>query len=468
MARTSEVVIPTLGKLLLRAKAVSATQLDAGLRQQVIYGGRLGTNLLELDYCNHDQIAQALGQLHGVPAAMTRHLRSADKRARELVPVGFCRGQLVVPLAFATARGRQLVVCMRDPKDAATIETLRELTGFEVIAAACPELSIYRLLKHFFALPLPARMLVAVAGRATPLPRSQTSPLDTLDPKEIAAAPHLDATEMSMPTLSLVGLDHASVERDPTQLGKDTDRLSLSELAERLREKRASEAPAVIADRSTEPPSSVSGNERERGSGHSDGGGSGQMRAVEAVSVSLAVAPVDFSKPVPLGPAPLNMEKALAAMKAASARSDVSSAVIGFLKSHFEGGLILVVRDGVAYGYRGFGGHFDEESVEAILVPLSPASPFKVAYHRKQRYIGAGVVDDKSLFGRFLLLFALAGVPELTIVEPVQLRQRVICLIYAHMTGEHELADNALEELEIVAAATGEAFLRLIKDHRKG
>ena len=503
-ALADQPAIATLGKLLLRAQVLSATQLAAGLRQQVVYGGRLGTNLLELGYCTHDQIAQGLAQLHGVPAALTRHLRGADSRVRELVPVGFCRQRALVPLAYATAGGRQLVVCMKDPRDEATLDVLRQLTGLGVVGAACPELSVFRLLKHFYAVPLPARMLAAVTGNATtPLPRSQTSPLDTLGPQEVAEAPTLEAVAQTMPTLSLVGLDHASVERDPTQLSGDSDRLSLSELASRLREKRASEMPpavienprptevVVLSDGSPSPSTAASAapSPVEMAPSQPANGSIPRRRTHSSLSEALAdaaesssgiplppkldhsaivgVDAVDLTQPVPIGPPPMKLEEALAEMQAASERAAVSSAVIGFLKSHFEGGVILVVRDEIAYGYRGFGGHFDEESVESIIVPLGPPSPFKMAYQEKQRYVGAGVTDEKSLFGRFLLLFPLEDGPELTIVEPVELRERVVCLIYAHVSGESELADDAFDELESIAEATGKAFLRLIKAQRQ-
>jgi hypothetical protein len=39
-----------LGTLLLRNAAIGLAQLEAALRNQVLYGGRLGTNLVELGF----------------------------------------------------------------------------------------------------------------------------------------------------------------------------------------------------------------------------------------------------------------------------------------------------------------------------------------------------------------------------------------------------------------------------------
>ena len=52
-----------LGTLLLRNAAISLTQLEAALRAQVIYGGRLGTNLVELGFVDLDALSMHLGEL---------------------------------------------------------------------------------------------------------------------------------------------------------------------------------------------------------------------------------------------------------------------------------------------------------------------------------------------------------------------------------------------------------------------
>ena len=71
-----------LGTLLLRNAAISLTQLEAGLRAQVLYGGRLGTNLVELGFLDVDGLGGFLGELSGLPIASQGLLEMAQSTAR--------------------------------------------------------------------------------------------------------------------------------------------------------------------------------------------------------------------------------------------------------------------------------------------------------------------------------------------------------------------------------------------------
>src|SRR5688572_25977704 len=58
-----------LGTLLLREAAISLGQLEAALRTQILYGGRLGTNLVELGFLDLDTLGVYLAEAAGVAAA---------------------------------------------------------------------------------------------------------------------------------------------------------------------------------------------------------------------------------------------------------------------------------------------------------------------------------------------------------------------------------------------------------------
>ena len=52
-----------LGTLLLRNAAIGLSQLEAALRNQVLYGGRLGTNLVELGFIDLELLGSYLAEL---------------------------------------------------------------------------------------------------------------------------------------------------------------------------------------------------------------------------------------------------------------------------------------------------------------------------------------------------------------------------------------------------------------------
>jgi hypothetical protein len=406
-----------LGQLLLRRGAVDAAQLAAALRQQVVYGGRLGTNLIELGYAGHDDIAHALAQLHGVPAALTKHFRRADPAAARLVPRSLASTNVALPIAFAMAGGRRrLVVCLRDPRDPEAVVDLEGAARLPIVATAAPELSIYTWLERIYGLDRPQRFAYARAGAASPLSVGSDS-RESIAVAEESVDIDLDAdepVEAEMPAeLSLVDLDDRDVARDLVAFATDAKhRASLLEQA----------------------------------------GGVASGRP----------APVRHPTPPPVEPAALDATAAAAAIERAGERAEVSEAVLSFMRGAFGAGLILTTRDGIALGNLGFGGNFDDDTVETIVVPLSVPTILREAHERRATYRGP-TTSDHPVEDRFFKLFGLEQDPQDVVVEPVVLRDRVVCLYYAHGPGGAPLPDDRVAELSALARAAEATFVRLIR-----
>src|SRR5215216_3971677 len=103
-----------LGTLLLRNAAISLTQLEAALRAQVIYGGRLGTNLVELGFLDLDSLAGFLGELTQLPIAARNLLDHVPPHALGLVDAAICERLGVMPIAVSTPPEPELLVAMID------------------------------------------------------------------------------------------------------------------------------------------------------------------------------------------------------------------------------------------------------------------------------------------------------------------------------------------------------------------
>jgi hypothetical protein len=408
-----------LGQLLLRRNVVDAARLAAALRQQVVYGGRLGTNLIELGYAGHDDIAHALAQLHGVPAALTRHFRQADPAAARLVPRSLAATHVALPIAFAMAGGqRRLVVCLRDPRDPEAIADLGGAARLAIVATAAPELSIYTWLERVYGLDRPQRFAYATAGGASPLSVGSDS-RESLALEEESVDIDVDAdepAEAEMPDeLSLVELDDRDVARDLVQYAHDSKhRISLLEQA------------GVSLPRPT---------------------------------------PAPVRAPTP-PPARFDFDAATAAIERAAERAEVTEAVLAYLRGAFAAGLILIAKDGVALGHLGFGGSVDDDTVETIVVPLSVPTVLRDAHDRRATYRGP-TTSDHPVEDRFFRLFGLTEDPADVVVEPVVLRGRVVCLFYAHGAGGGPLDDDRVAELAALARAAEAAYVRLIREAKR-
>src|ERR1700759_950998 len=79
--------MPRLGELLVAAGLLTPEQVEQALRAQVLWGGRLGTNLVELHYLELDPLSKVLGRQLHMPAALSRHFEKADRELqRRLAP----------------------------------------------------------------------------------------------------------------------------------------------------------------------------------------------------------------------------------------------------------------------------------------------------------------------------------------------------------------------------------------------
>ncbi|HEY1813831.1 MAG TPA: hypothetical protein VGG74_15875, partial [Kofleriaceae bacterium] len=137
-----------LGTLLLRNAAIGLSQLETALRNQVVYGGRLGTNLVELGFVDLEILSGYLGEMTGVPVATPSMLDGADRELLDKIGGDAAHRLRAVPLQ--THPGGAVSVAMVDPTDAVAIETLQSVFGAPIAAHVVPELrALYYLEKHY-------------------------------------------------------------------------------------------------------------------------------------------------------------------------------------------------------------------------------------------------------------------------------------------------------------------------------
>ncbi len=156
-----------LGTLLLRNAAISLTQLEAGLRAQVLYGGRLGTNLVELGFVDLDALAAYLGELTQLPVATRGLLDGVGVGVTRLIDAGTAERLGVMPLGFFSPDEGTLAIAMIEPADIPAIEEVAELTGRSITPYVVPELRLLYYLERVYALPRKARFVRSGTRRAT-------------------------------------------------------------------------------------------------------------------------------------------------------------------------------------------------------------------------------------------------------------------------------------------------------------
>lgn len=163
-----------LGEMLLQEGALTATQLEEALSAQSIYGGRIGTNLLEMGLVSEEELGRLLNQKLGVPCVTAASLESVPVSVIEALPAELARRFRVVPVA---QEGRKLMVAMADPADFQAVEELGFATGFVIVPRVCPELSLSVALEHYYGIKRALRYIPMPEGARTTAARKTLASL---------------------------------------------------------------------------------------------------------------------------------------------------------------------------------------------------------------------------------------------------------------------------------------------------
>jgi hypothetical protein len=153
-----------LGTLLLRNAAIGLTQLEAALRNQVLYGGRLGTNLVELGYIDLELLSAYLAELSGFPIATPTLLDQADAALLDKLGADDAHRLRAIPLGYLGEGTGTVAVGFVDPTDRGAVEQVAERLGANVTPYVVPELRALYYLEKLFGLPRLARFVRS--GRA--------------------------------------------------------------------------------------------------------------------------------------------------------------------------------------------------------------------------------------------------------------------------------------------------------------
>jgi MshEN domain len=213
MAGARRSALPILGRILRDRGVITDKQLQEAIQHQVLYGGRLGTSLLELGFITEERLADALARAKGVPAA---DLRTVEPEALAVVPKKLAQRFKVFPCRL---RGQTLFLAMVDPDDHAAVAHIGYSKGLIVRPLVVPEFRMVQLLRDHYGIDEHWRF-TDTRGHAPAVP-------DVRDPA--AAAARLDAAttrdEVVAATLALGRCSFRRViffiVREPWVLGWD-------------------------------------------------------------------------------------------------------------------------------------------------------------------------------------------------------------------------------------------------------
>ena len=422
-----------LGELLVAGGTLPVEHVEEGLRAQVMWGGRLGTNLVELGYLDLDTLSRALGRQAGLPAALASHFQRADRPLQLMLTTDVAERFRCIPLLRA---GTRVVIATADPLDAAGIALVADdlvIDPDRIVSSIAAELRIVFQLERLYGIPREQRFLRAKNVTS----HSQLFQLPpTVDPAYDFAPPQPPPSRAPAIATSAIPDDSTLLLEEPA--GDPAPEASAAERRTYLR---------TLADLLNQHPDRDSVMARV----HKIAVGTDAIRPLKTHGPSLAF---DASL---LGTAlGTTMGDAVDAICRAADREQLARLVIGTTARFVEqcrSALLLVVRGEAAVSWTGF--CRDGTELPALAVPLDHPGLLPAAMRRKVTTRGTsgnlGPID--------YLLLASLGLPygDL-VVAPIAIGEFVMSMVV--IATERE---RVIEGTEAIGRAAGVAFSRLMR-----
>jgi len=401
-----------LANVLLKSRRVTRAQLEEALDAQILNGGRLGTNLVELGHITEQQLVDALQALHRIPALHGEIV--PHENALSMIQPQWCDKHNLVPLRL---EGKRLYIGLISPYTPEQVRKLGERLGVEVQQVLIPEFRMNQLLRRYAKAFRPVRQIdLTHAAHLNPdLGAVQSKPAEELMSEE--AFQQLYAQALS-------GGRHSSLEQAQTEQteheAEDTEAES-AQMESPLRDLRRPESTVAAP--------------RPKGTA---------------------------SSPAPQQLAPLSFAEAQAALAQIHERDGVAQVVMRFAAGKFARALLFTVHGEIATGWEGVGEALSGNRARRIALPLTPGGPFKLVRDTRSHFIGP-LRRDAGLEGFFKLA---GGAPQTALLMPILARGRVVNILYADH-GANKPTTPDIGELMILSQKVGRAYEEFLTRHKQ-
>ena len=410
-----------LGEMLILDGRATEEQIQHAVMVQAREGGRLGTVLVEMGVLDLDALTVYLGLELGIPIATGAALARAKRVAVRLLTPKQATHLRCIPLMV---QDHQLIVAIDHPHDMQLLDELSRVTGYRIIPRVAPEIRIYYYLEYYYGVSRPKRF-----ESFGDTPRFTNSPSQDLPSPPLPGLPPIQSHPIAAPN-------------PPPPLRPAQDNATKQEFLEidaneLVVELEADTSATAQATREHTPIPSQQANTTE----HS----SFQPKEKESFR-------------------PIDPTKAIDTIQRCRERSEIASALMGYCARLFDVAAILIVRDNMAFGWKGFGPELDYDRIESLLIPLEVPSIFQTAVHDRNLFNGN---IFPSTLHNYLFRVLRTTAPANATVAVIAIGSRIVNLIYGHRHDHRPLSAREIEEFQRVYTAAKDAYVRLIAVSKK-
>lgn len=389
-----------LGEILINAGKVTPAQVEEALKSQAIFGGRFGTNLVEMGYIDEHDLAHFLSKMTGIPHASPEQLMEVPHQVTRLIPEEAVRKYNVMPLSLTN---RKLTVAMTDPTDYAAIDELSFLTGYIIVPVITPELRLVSALEKHYNIKRKMRYIRVEGGGRNRARQAGAQTGAQAAPGELAkhAAPAAAAPPRSAPPA-------------PPPVPEEEEILELPLLVEL--DSLGDDSVAPLTHDTLRGSPIFAQREEER-----------------------------------------TLEDTLRGLTEAEDRDAIAEIVVDFTAEQFDRAALFLVKGGLASGWTAKVQKKPVTGFELLEIPLSEPSVLKVVAESKTFYLGP--IPATHYNGRILSALG-GGNPLNNLLVPLVMMGRVVAILY--VSGGSLQMSQQVPELQRLLVKTSMAFEILI------
>jgi hypothetical protein len=445
-----------IGEVLVREGHLTPDGLEEALDWQVLYGGRLGTNLLELRLVAEEQLARALGKQLGAEVAWGD--LAVDPGLIASVPKHVAERQELVP--WKLEKRRLKVLCCEI--NVGNLDKLSYKVGRTCVPVIAPEFRVIQLLRTHYQATRQMRALdfgvVPEEGRrkrkdkpsekvAEQAPELiDESAFNEIYNRIVPGRPASAAPAPPPPAQPAQSWSHSPPPAPPTmaRIAPPAPRPEEETLESLPEDAILGELPADAAV--TEPVLAAAA-------------------AVEPAEPPLPVVSWDDVPAPPPPPArdesPLDFKQALKALEGVSDRDSIAHIVLRASRNKAARAVLLQVQGGVALGWDGLGE--GTENARQVAMPLASESAFSLVVRSRSHYMGPLQKTPGNI--RFLAILG-KKVPLSALIFPILHRGRVSHMLYLD-NGHKQQAPTDVGEMLILSQRIGQTVEELVQKKRQ-
>ena len=408
-----------LGDMLVEAGRLTRAQLEETLKSQVIFGGRLGTNLIEMGYLDEEDLVQFLSRKLGFPYATHDQLMAVSPDVIKLVPKEIAEKYKVVPLSRDKKR---LSLAMMDPADLSVIDAISFITGYYIMPVVATELRLFLALEKYYDIKRDVRY-IQIAGK-TRGRLSEDKPYG-YDARAAAEPDLVDFSQQQEAEEVLDVLEEIEMQAEPVW------------------EESAGTVPFETETAGMEPA-------RRKPAG---------VEPVEAAAVQIESgrAVPAMAEPFAAEPVRHTFESVAAQLAEAKDREEIADVIVALLSQEFARVALFMIRGATASGWRATRDNKALPDIGKLQINLDGPSVLKIVTDGKSFYLGP-IPDTPG--NAAMLAGTGGGESSSALLIPLMMMGRVVSIVY--VDGGKEPLTNRLTQLQRLVGKAAMALEILI------